>query len=204
MLSLREIGGECCETIKRTGYLSGSSIPGFAMVREDRDTLLGALEGRIKVRPGFQELANYCLHQGLRLVIVSNGLDFYIRAVLKELDKLQTEAAKAIIGAAVIDDVLALLALAISTDIVTGTFSYLGIVITTIKALVFIAIGVVIGVLIVSKFLLRLDKTAFVRKYPEFIFIFAMMSMGIYGVFLAGFSSNNKYSFIGGLRAPAR
>ena len=35
--------------------------------------------------------------------------------VLKELGKLQTEAAKAIIGAAVIDDVLSLLALAIST-----------------------------------------------------------------------------------------
>jgi Kef-type K+ transport system membrane component KefB len=102
--------------------------------------------------------------------------------VLKELDKLQTEAAKAIIGAAVIDDVLALLALAISTDIVTGSFSYLGIVITTVKAITFIAIGIVFGVLVVSKFLLRLDKTAFVRKYPEFIFIFAMMLAFLYAI----------------------
>ena len=38
--------------------------------------------------------------------------------VLRETGKLQTEAAKAIIGAAVIDDVLSLLALAISTDVV--------------------------------------------------------------------------------------
>jgi NADH-quinone oxidoreductase subunit H len=36
------------------------------------------------------------------------------------------------------------------------------------------------------------------------LFVFAMMSMGIYGVFLAGFSSNNKYSFIGGLRASSQ
>ncbi len=33
------------------------------------------------------------------------------------------------------------------------------------------------------------------------LFVFAMMSMGIYGTFLAGFSSNNKYAFLGGLRA---
>jgi Kef-type K+ transport system membrane component KefB len=75
-----------------------------------------------------------------------------------------------------------LLALAISTDIVTGSFSYLGIVITTVKAITFIAIGIVFGVLVVSKFLLRLDKTAFVRKYPEFIFIFAMMLAFLYAI----------------------
>ena len=47
--------------------------------------------------------------------------------VLREMNKLQTEAAKAIIGAAVIDDVLSLLALAISTDVVSGTVSAVGI-----------------------------------------------------------------------------
>ena len=36
------------------------------------------------------------------------------------------------------------------------------------------------------------------------LFIFAMMSMGIYGTFLAGFSSNNKYAFMGGLRASSQ
>lgn len=36
------------------------------------------------------------------------------------------------------------------------------------------------------------------------LFIFAMMSMGIFGTFLAGFSSNNKFAFLGGLRASSQ
>ena len=36
------------------------------------------------------------------------------------------------------------------------------------------------------------------------LYVFAMMSMGVYGVVLAGFSSNNNYSFIGGLRASSQ
>jgi Kef-type K+ transport system membrane component KefB len=102
--------------------------------------------------------------------------------VLKELGKLQTEAAKAIIGAAVIDDVLALLVLAISSDIVGGSFSYLGIAIVTIKAVAFIVIAAAFGILVVSKYLAKLDTTPFVRKYPEFIFIFAMMLAFLYAM----------------------
>jgi 2-hydroxy-3-keto-5-methylthiopentenyl-1-phosphate phosphatase len=57
----------------------------FAMVKADKHRLVEALQGNVKVRAGFHELVSYCLEKGLRLVIVSNGLDFYIRAVLKEL-----------------------------------------------------------------------------------------------------------------------
>jgi Kef-type K+ transport system membrane component KefB len=102
--------------------------------------------------------------------------------VLKELGKLQTEAAKAIIGAAVIDDVLALIALAISADVVSGSFSYLGIAIVTVKAIAFIVIAAAFGLLVVSKYLAKLDTTPFVQKYPEFIFIFAMMLAFLYAM----------------------
>jgi len=36
------------------------------------------------------------------------------------------------------------------------------------------------------------------------LYIFAMMSMGVYGVALAGFSSNSNYAFLGGMRASSQ
>ncbi|OPY32834.1 MAG: putative cation:proton antiport protein [Methanoregula sp. PtaU1.Bin006] len=102
--------------------------------------------------------------------------------VLRELGKLQTEAAKAIIGAAVIDDVLALLALAISADIVSGSFSYTSVAVVTIKAVAFIIIAAAAGLLIISRYMESLDATPFVQKYPEFIFIFAMMLAFLYAM----------------------
>jgi 2-hydroxy-3-keto-5-methylthiopentenyl-1-phosphate phosphatase len=69
----------------------------FAMVKTDKPTLLEALEGKVKVRAGIHELVNYCLRKGFRLVIVSNGLDFYIEAILKDLglNNIEVHAAKA-------------------------------------------------------------------------------------------------------------
>ena len=61
--------------------------------------------------------------------------------VLREMGKLQTDAAKAIIGAAVIDDVLSLLALSVSKQIVSGTFSLTSISLVVISALGFLSIG---------------------------------------------------------------
>jgi Kef-type K+ transport system membrane component KefB len=102
--------------------------------------------------------------------------------VLKEMGKLQTEAAKAIIGAAVIDDVFSLLVLAISEDVVSGTFSGGGVLFVAFKAIAFIVVAGAFGLLVVSRFLERLDTTAFVEKYPEFIFIFAMMMAFLYAM----------------------
>jgi len=69
----------------------------FAMVKADKSMLLEALEGKIKVRAGFHELVDYCRRSGFRLVIVSNGLDFYIEATLKDLglENIEVHAAQA-------------------------------------------------------------------------------------------------------------
>jgi 2-hydroxy-3-keto-5-methylthiopentenyl-1-phosphate phosphatase len=40
---------------------------------------------KVRIRPGFRELLDHCSRKGFRLVIVSNGVDFYIEAILKSL-----------------------------------------------------------------------------------------------------------------------
>jgi len=57
----------------------------FALIKADKVTLLETVKDKVKIRPGFHELVNYCSRRQFRFVIVSNGLDFYIRAILKEL-----------------------------------------------------------------------------------------------------------------------
>ena len=59
----------------------------FAMVKIDRQTMTDFLlnSGRVKIRPGFQELVEYCSRRGFDFIIVSNGLQFYIETILDNL-----------------------------------------------------------------------------------------------------------------------
>lgn len=68
----------------------------FALVKADKPALLEALKGRVKIRKGFHELVAYCSRRDFKLVIVSNGLDFYIKAILREigLENIEVHAAQ--------------------------------------------------------------------------------------------------------------
>ena len=57
----------------------------FAMVKAGRASLLEIAKGKVKVRPGFYELVACCRQRGFRFVIVSNGLDFYIKEILRDI-----------------------------------------------------------------------------------------------------------------------
>jgi HAD superfamily phosphoserine phosphatase-like hydrolase len=63
----------------------------FDLVRATRKELLASIEGKIGIRPGFPALVAGCRRRGFRLVVVSNGLDFYIRHILKGLGFPQIE-----------------------------------------------------------------------------------------------------------------
>lgn len=111
--------------------------------------------------------------------------------VLKEMGKLQTDAAKAIIGAAVIDDVLSLLALSVSVQIVAGSFSWMSTGLIIIKAILFLGIGAYVGIKVLSAMLEKVDESIIAQKFPEFVFIFAMMIAFLYalGAELIGLSA---------------
>ena len=91
---------------------------------------------------GISELFGFSMAGSILIGTALTATSIAITAnVLKESNRLNTEAAKVIIGAAVIDDILSLLALAISTEIIAETVSPLGIAELTAKAILFVVIG---------------------------------------------------------------
>jgi len=102
--------------------------------------------------------------------------------VLKEMGKLKTEAARAIIGAAVIDDVLGLVVLGVSNGVVGGSLSALAVGGLFLKALFFLGAGALVGHYGFRRLLVAIDGTSFTKRYPEVTFIFATMIAFFYGV----------------------
>jgi 2-hydroxy-3-keto-5-methylthiopentenyl-1-phosphate phosphatase len=70
----------------------------FGMMIADKKTMTNFVlnNPRVKVRPGFKEFVDYCKNSGIEVVIVSNGLTFYIEAMLEKLgiDGLDVHAAE--------------------------------------------------------------------------------------------------------------
>lgn len=103
--------------------------------------------------------------------------------VLREMGLLKSPAARAIIGAAVIDDVLGLLALSISGDLVSGSLTIESVGIVVLTATLFLVVGGAIGITVLRRFLVWTDCCQITKKFPEFPFIFAMMIAFLYAMF---------------------
>jgi len=69
------------------GYLTveQSNKLQYALIKEPKEKLQEFVRHHIEVRPGFPEFVRYCRDTGTPLVIVSSGLDFYIKTVLDEI-----------------------------------------------------------------------------------------------------------------------
>ena len=101
---------------------------------------------------------------------------------LREMGRLNSDVAKAIIGAAVIDDVLALAALSIANEMASGSVTAMSSMIILFKAMAFLAIGSLAGRYLLSRMVLRIDSSTLAPRYPEIVFIFAMMVAFFYGM----------------------
>ncbi len=126
--------------------------------------------------------------------------------VLRELGRLDTPVARAIIGAAVIDDVLGLLALGVTTDLIRGSISVATLAASFASAVLFIGMGLLVGVKMVAPLLVWLDSRLVARQFPELIFITALAIAFLYamvaeliglsaivGAFIAGVSFREVY-----------
>ncbi len=63
----------------------------YRLIKESREVLQDFARQHFELRPGFLEFIRSCRAAGIRFVIVSSGLDFYVEAVLKQIRAPQLE-----------------------------------------------------------------------------------------------------------------
>lgn len=121
--------------------------------------------------------------------------------VLRELGRLDSEAGKAILGAAVIDDILSLILLAATLQVAAGGVQTLEVALLGAKAVAFVGVGALVGKRVLQPMLVRIDESRVVARHPHVLFLVAINFAFVYsavaeflglsaivGAFLAGVS----------------
>ena len=82
-----EPGWRAIEAEEAAGRLSveQSNIQQFALVKASKDEIEDFVLGEIAIRYAFDQFVDYCNGEGVRLVIVSSGLDLYIGPAMEQL-----------------------------------------------------------------------------------------------------------------------
>ena len=101
---------------------------------------------------------------------------------LRELGRLQSPEAKLIIGAAVIDDVLALLALSLADQVGSGGLEPIMIVLMAVKAVAFIAVGAWLGERLLRRLCEKIDGSQLSDRSPEFVFVLGLLTAFVYAL----------------------
>jgi Kef-type K+ transport system membrane component KefB len=101
---------------------------------------------------------------------------------LRELGRLQAPESRLIIGAAVIDDVLALLALSLTEQIGSGTVEAASIVLMAVKAVAFIGIGAWFGEILITRLSRKIDNSRLAERSPEFVFVLGLLTAFAYAL----------------------
>jgi Kef-type K+ transport system membrane component KefB len=121
-------------------------------------------------------------------------------SVTSQLGLIGTPIAYAIVGAAVVDDVLGMIVLGISKDLVPGTgLDYGSIILLVVGAILFIVVGAWLGSRYLTKLVFDVQVSGFRRKLPmsgfvlalaiAFLYAFVAEAIGItaiVGAFVAG------------------
>ncbi len=87
-LVMRRFGGDGWHDLReefRSGHfpLREYQEAAFSTVRAGRDEMMALVQEKATLRPRFKDLHAYCRQHDIPLAIVSNGLDFYVQALLE-------------------------------------------------------------------------------------------------------------------------
>lgn len=207
VILLFEIG---LETDIRAMFRVGAAASTVAVVGVAAPFLLGFLywyfaDPAIGAHPEGISNTMVAVFVGATLAATSVGIT---ARVLADLGKMHTREARVVIGAAVIDDVLGLVILAIVTGLVGGaTLSFLNVGLTFAVAAGFLVVAVVVGNLIAPSIFriverMRVRGVLLVSAFAFALTFAALAGLAnsalIIGAFAAGIvlSSTNQFDFI--------
>jgi len=109
---------------------------------------------------------------GAALVATSVAI---VAGVMKEMGIIQSSVAKTILGAAIVDDILGMIVLAVSAGTATGGgVIVLDIVIVLIIAILFVGLGIYIGVKFLSPLIVLVESRGIKRGMEESGFLLAL------------------------------
>jgi Kef-type K+ transport system membrane component KefB len=122
-------------------------------------------------------------HRALLIGVALSATSIAITAdTLRELGRLQSPEAKLIIGAAVIDDVLALLALSMTEQLGSGAIDAAAIALMAGKAVLFIGVGAWLGQILLARLSARIDASPLAVRSPEFVFVLGLLTAFSYAL----------------------
>ncbi len=101
-------------------------------------------------------------------------------SVIAELGLIGTPVAYAIVGAAVVDDILGMVVLGISKSLGSGEFDMIGIGILVVAAVLFVVLGAWIGSKFLAKLVFNVQISGYRRKMPMSGFILALAIAFLY------------------------
>lgn len=101
-------------------------------------------------------------------------------SVLSELGLIGTPVAYAVVGAAVVDDILGMIVLGISKGISQGNLDALGIGLLVVGAVLFVSVGAYLGSRFLAKLVFDVQISGYRRKMPMSGFILALAIAFLY------------------------
>jgi Kef-type K+ transport system membrane component KefB len=140
--------------------------------------------------PGLASIANgginlFYVHLFIGAVLSATSVGITAR-VFKDLNKLQTREAQIILGAAVVDDIMGLILLALVSGVVTAAkngqpLEVIAIIRLIGAALLFLGLSLVLGVLLIPRVMKQLARlrTAGIMLISSLLFAFVMADLAI-------------------------
>ncbi len=107
-------------------------------------------------------------------------------SIISEFGMIGTPVASAIVGAAVVDDVLGMIVLGISNGVSAGGLDIVGIVLLVAAAVVFVVVGAWIGTKFLTRLVFNVQVEGYRRKMPMSGFILMLAIASLYA-FIAEF-----------------